>query len=409
MSGAQLGRFGLQSDNNPFHGSRVIGWRLLTWTAVLLLLIVLLAALFVARVPLPRTVQARFELVAHGALPTVQAPLAGTVTRVAIRQGEAVSAGDLLYEIRGDALHGLKARHSALAAGLAAVAEEGQRLRATHAIALAASEREGGLLRQALARAREHEITLGSLLERKQRAVRDGLLPEISLLDDRLLAADSARERVLAEQHLAQWGTDRQQRVADHERVLQELQLRKLSMEAEFKAAEAMLQNASAGVCQIRATHDAVVLELLVADPETIVAPAQAMARMAHPSHAGSSIQARLQIAEHDVGRLSRGQAVRLLVTAFPYQRHGSVAATLSWISPASHGDPPASGFEALAEFADGRGLALSAGMTGEALILTRRQTLLDRFLEPLRALRERAWIDEASSRLTDSVGPSIE
>lgn len=395
MSGGGLDWAGTLPDTDPFLGSRPLGLRLLSWAAALLLLILLLAAAVVALVPWPRTVQAPFELVADGALPTLQAPLQGTVTRIAIRQGQAVAAGELLFEIRGDSLHMLSAQQAGLSAALLAAAEEADRLQAAHQNAIAAAEREADLLRYGLSQSRQHEATLRTLLERKQHAVKEGLLPEINLLDDRLLAAESTRERVLAEQRLARLAADREQRNADYEQALQVLRLRQTSLKAELGAAEAQLQDASAGIRQIRAAHAAVVLELFVADNGTVVTPGQSLARLVYP---GLEVQARLQIAEHDLDLLSPGQPVRLLVKAYPYQRHGSVAATLSWVSPAGQGQAAATGFQALAQPASNgsgsSGPALAAGMSGEALILTDRQTLLQRFLEPLRGLQERAWLE---------------
>ncbi|MCB1640392.1 MAG: HlyD family efflux transporter periplasmic adaptor subunit [Xanthomonadales bacterium] len=395
MSSDGIDGAGSVPDSDPFLGSRPLGPRLLSWAAGLLLLILLLAAAVVALVPWPRTVQAPFELVADGALPTLQAPLQGTVTRVAIRQGQTVAAGELLFEIRGDSLLTLNAQQAGLSAAVQAAAEEADRLQTTHRNAVAAAEREAELLRQGLAQSRQHESTLQTLLERKQQAVREGLLPEINLLDDRLLAAESTRERLLAEQRLARWAADQEQRLADHERALQALRLRQTSLQAELGATDAQLQDASAGIRQIRAAHAAVVLELFVADSGTVVAQGQTLARLVYP---GLEVQARLQIAEHDLDLLSPGQPVRLLVKAYPYQRHGSVAATLSWVSPAGPGQAAATGFQALAQPASHgsgeAGPALAAGMSGEALILTDRQTLLQRFLEPLRGLRERAWLE---------------
>jgi multidrug efflux pump subunit AcrA (membrane-fusion protein) len=98
---------------------------------------------------------------------------------------------------------------------------------------------------------------------------------------------------------------------------------------------------------------------------------------------------------ETGLPKLATGQQARFFFDAFPYQRYGTVAAKLDWISPSAVSSPEGPHFVALASLDDAaipirrRPLPLRVGMKGEARIVVGRRTLIEYAFEPVRQLRE--------------------
>ena len=118
----------------------------------------------------------------------------------------------------------------------------------------------------------------------------------------------------------------------------------------------------------------------------------------------GSVLQAELFVPSRAIGFVRKGQEVRLLYDAFPYQFFGSHIATITEVT-----ETILAPGEILAPFelrepvyrvtadienetieARGKVLALQSGMTLRANIILERRSFLDWLLEPLRAVRER-------------------
>jgi multidrug efflux pump subunit AcrA (membrane-fusion protein) len=363
------------------------------WAGALLLAVSLAVALFATIAPLPETVIAPFELVPLEGSAPVQAPVPGRITRVAVREGQAVAAGELLYEIRSDSVRELAARLQALDEEQAALTARIAQRDSDHDRETAMLTAEQALLERSLALQREHEQTVATLLERKERAVESGLLAGITLLDDRLLAAESTQQRVLAEQRLQHKALEQQQRKVAHERAQADDRATQARLAPQIAALRTQLDEADGELQRVHAPHAAIVISLRVPATGAVVAIGEELARLAR---ADAAVQARLRLPEADLARLQPGQAVRLYLTAFPYQRHGSAPAHISWVSPAVGPDATAGGFHALAtlESIPEDGPRPLPGMTGEARVLVARRTLLQRALEPIRAIRERLWMD---------------
>ncbi len=106
---------------------------------------------------------------------------------------------------------------------------------------------------------------------------------------------------------------------------------------------------------------------------------------------AGSRLQAELTVAPSNVGQLKRGQRVKLLYDAFPYQRYGVRHATVRWMSPAT----VEGNFRVFADIDDvavtvkGEARTLNPGMGGRADVMVGRRALATYLVEPLRQLKE--------------------
>ena len=109
----------------------------------------------------------------------------------------------------------------------------------------------------------------------------------------------------------------------------------------------------------------------------------------------GEMLQAELVVPESGLGKLKRGQGVKLKYDAFPYQSYGVRYGTVAWLSPAATGTNEGSTFRAHVEIAEsdmlvhGQSRPLIAGMSGKAEIVVGNRSLIEYVFEPLRQLRE--------------------
>jgi HlyD family secretion protein len=89
------------------------------------------------------------------------------------------------------------------------------------------------------------------------------------------------------------------------------------------------------------------------------------------------------------------GQPVRFFADAFPYQRYGTLAGKLTWISPSAVVSHDTQQFVAEATLdrvyfdVAGRPHPLQVGMGGEARVEVGSRTPIEFVLEPIRQLRE--------------------
>ncbi len=333
--------------------------------------------------------------------------------------------------------------------------QEGQAVQAGDTLFVLALERPR-LLAQAQAEVRR------SLSERQrslQEAVRqqEGLVTaQLSALDRRLLALEAERTQadrelafqqqrlVLAQQALARLEALRNEQFISEAQVLNkkeellglQAQMQALSrqraalgreqaqLEGERRSLPLMARNAQGGLERdlaeltresaeqaserqliVRAPQAGTV-SAVVAEPGQSVSPASALASLVPQ---GAQLQAQLYAPSSAVGFVQPGQAVRLRLEAFPYQKYGHLDGQVLQVarSPAAPGELAA---QALAGVLPGRtGEAmfritvtldpaqaaqwtqpLTAGMRLQADVLLERRRLIEWLFEPLFGLRER-------------------
>lgn len=363
------------------------------WTGWLLLALSAAAVVFAVTFTLPEIVVAPFVLVpAEGAEP-LQATVAGELAVVSVRAGQAVKAGEELFRIRSDDIRNSHARLRSLAEDGRALAERVRKLDESHVTELAIKDAEVAQAERELGFRDQHLATARDLLGRLERLAAAGLISQVELLAQRLVTAESEKDRVLVEKLQQQLALQRQERVIARARARTDEQADGEKLRVQLAALREQLADSAGDVKSVRAPYDAVVLSVLQRTPGGVVAAGTELCQLARLD---ARPRARLTVPQSGVPKLHPGQPVRLFLAAFPYQRHGAVAAEVAWVSPAPVTGIDGTGFVALADLrpvATG-GLAVRVGMNGEARILTGRRTLLARALEPMRALRERAFVE---------------
>ena len=360
------------------------------WTGWLLISLALAAGIFAVSFELPETVVAPFVIEPVDGAAPVQASVAGRLASVRVRAGQSVKAGDELFQIRSDSVRDADARLRQLYEEQRALTEQIEKHELAYQSGLAGDDAQILLARRELEFRQRHHAATRAIVERKGKAVADGLLPELTLLADQLVMAESESARGLAEQQLQQLQLKREERVdrRSRERTSEALAAQKLAVQS--GALQAQLQGSEGDLESIRAPYDAVVLGLTQQTPGSVIALGAELCQLARENAAA---QVRLLLPEADLARLRVGQDVRLLLAAYPYQRYGTLSTQLNWLSPTPQGGLAEPQFIALAAMpAQTSQLPLRIGMTGEARVLTGRRTLLELALEPMRALRERQF-----------------
>lgn len=356
------------------------------WAGILLLLVAAATVAFAALVRLPEVVLAPFVLLPIEAADDLGAPINGELMQIAVSEGERVEAGQLLFELRNDGLRQARSELRQLTEQQQALSDRIGREEQSRQTALAllqaqfaGAEREVAVRRQQVAVERD-------MVERADRLGRHGALAEIELTRYRLSLLESEKDLSVAERALDQLRLQQQQAQADFERSVAELDSQRRLLAEQRLLIERQLADSRDDQRLIRAPYAAVILRLPARTVGSVVERADVLAVLARND---SPLKARLSLPDHALARLRPQQPVQLQLDAFPYQRHGSVAARLDWISPAAIRDDSTRGFRADA-LPRASQLALQAGMQGTARIEIERRTLFQRALDPLRGLHDR-------------------
>ena len=379
--------------------------RAVRWTGWLLLALALAALIFAVSFRLPDVVVAPFVIVPIEGSAPIQAPVAGLLANVHVQAGQRVKAGDELFVLRSDALRDADARLRVLHEDQRALVEQVAKRERALSAELAANDAQIALGERELGFRQQHFAATRSILERKQQAVAKGLLPQLTAQSDQLALAESETARVLAQQQLQQVKLRRQQQIEQRSGEQTEEVASAEKLRLQIAALTTQLKTSVGDLQSIRAPYDAVVLSVATQTTGSVIPLGAELCQLARLDAAA---QARLVLPEAQMQRLRIGQNARLFLTAYPYQRYGSVQSEIAWISPATVSDAAISnatvnnasinkagtpGFVAFATLKpNSANLPIRAGMTGEARVLVGRRTLLELALEPIRGLKERLY-----------------
>jgi HlyD family secretion protein len=131
-----------------------------------------------------------------------------------------------------------------------------------------------------------------------------------------------ARELAASQSELQAWKNDWRQKTIE--------ELAQVSRERQAASEELSKAQRRRNLITMVAPMDAVVLEIADVSIGTVVREAEQMFKLVPWQH---SLEVELQISPQDVGFIAVGQAVKIKLDAFPFQRHGSLQGTLSSVS----------------------------------------------------------------------------
>jgi hemolysin D len=255
-------------------------------------------------------------------------------------------------------------------------------------------------LEDRLAALREIE-TMNEDLVAKQFQSRRSLLDtrERRLDADRTLASARSRTNELR-QELAALEADRAAYVAEYsQRLLEELVTARRERDA--LAQQVVKADRRSTLNTLAAPVDGTVLEVAKVAKGSVVREAQALVTIV-PQDA--SVEAEVRVENADVAGVKEGDAVRVKIDAFPFQRHGILEGRVRKLSPDTPSEQPPSGpaqppgqylarveIDSSALRARDRAGKLIPGMTLTAEILTGQRTVLSYLTDPLVRMQHEA------------------
>jgi len=431
----------LQKSSPRPQGRRVL------WALLVLLAFLLVWALF-GRLDIVAIADGK--LIPADRLQIVQPAEAGTVKAIQIREGQSVHAGQvlmrmdaLLTEADLDATRTEHARHRLQLARIdaelsgrpfnpTAPAQDALALEARSqykanrdalAAALAEERSRLGKAQQELAAARQVRERLDAVLPhyREQESAYERLVKEG--FAGVLMGSDKRRERLEKEQELAtqlhliasaqasieQSHKKLRQIEADYARQLH-LERAHAQAQADRLGKELQKHLHRRALLELKAPYDGVIKDLATHTAGTVVQPGTVLASLI-PT--GSRIVAEVWVSNEDIGFIRAGQAVKLKITAFPFQKYGQVHGTIEHVSVDAQSDEEVRDkglattgqrplrYKALAALSanalerDGVRYPLAAGMQTTAEILLGNRTVADYLLSPV----QKAWHEAARER----------
>jgi hemolysin D len=205
--------------------------------------------------------------------------------------------------------------------------------------------------------------------------------------------AGSEKDLSVAQRTLQQVTLDRDRMETEHARLRDEehAEIEKLKMRLGPLKKE--LENAHQNLLTVRSPYEGIVISVDQRTVGSFVQQGQVLCQLAPK---GSKPRARMTVNETGLSKLAVAQRVRYFFEAFPYQRYGTVAGKVDWISPSAVTTTEGSRFIALGSLdryemssQAGRALPLRVGMRGDAHVIVGGRTLIEYAFEPIRQLSE--------------------
>lgn len=371
--------------------------------------------------------QARGQLIPQGEVFKVHPIQAGKITRLTVKEGQTVKAGDVLAELdpqeaasQVDRLEKQIAADQAQLHQLQALVERIQLEKQSRA---AITDANTQVQRAAIAQAQSGTSTTQALIEQLQADVAthqarlnrlQPLVAQGAIAQEQLFEVEQAlrdRERSIVQRQgevqqsqaeVSRLQAELLQKQAEGDRAQIEVQQRVQQLQVEIsqvrsRMAETLvvLANAKAKLKQqvLRSPIDGTVSSLLVRNPGEVVQPGQPLAEVS-PQNAPLILQANLPIKE--AGFVREGMAVQLKFDAYPYQDFGIVSGKVRSISPDAKGTgqtEPAYTVEVVLDrnyiMENQQKIPLRAGQVATAEIVIRQRKIIDVLLEPIRQIQK--------------------
>ena len=134
------------------------------------------------------------------------------------------------------------------------------------------------------------------------------------------------------------------------------------------------------------------VLRLQIKAPGAVVQEGEALCELAC---SGEKLIAQMSVPQSGVAKIKKGQGVKLLYDAFPYQRYGVRFGSVRWVSPASVTEKDGAVFPIFIDLQDemllikGQRRSFMPGMGGRAQVVVDKRSLISYAFAPIRQLKE--------------------
>ena len=375
------------------------------WTRGLLYWLVIFTAIVLPWAMLSKvdeTGSARGRLEPQGKTLKLDAPVAGTVAAIKVKEGQTVHKGQILLEMESQIsrtelqqaqtkLEGLRNRSNML--GLAKnqlQAEQLAQLNQTRQ-RLNSSKNASALAEIRLQLARKD-------LQRHRYLQQEGVISKQKL--DEVEGAMIERQGTLeqTQSEIQQAASEEKKQESSYGRQLKEFQSQLSDVRSEIAQTQTSIQSLQFQLQQrvLQSPTNGTIFQLSANNAGTVLQPGQAIAQIAPE---GSPLVFRAKMPSAESGFLRVGQPVKLKFDAYPFQDYGVVQASVRWISPDSKVEETAQGkletFEleiALEQTyiqAQNKQVVLTPGQTATAEVIVRQRRLIDFILDPFKKIQK--------------------
>jgi multidrug resistance efflux pump len=364
--------------------------RTAAWVLVGAFLFALLIAIVVR---LPESVHCPFVLIPATGADPIQAPRQGTISRVAVEEGQPVKGGEELFILRSDEIRGWGTQFRTLNEDLRAKEEDVSRYERTYAAQIAIKNAEIEQAKSEVKFRENHAATSRDLVSRMEKLAKLGGESEVELIKLKLDLSGSEKDLSVAQRTLQQVNLERERMETEHARQQSEQRSEIEKLKMRTGALKTDLENTQQNLLTVRSPYEGVVISMDQRTVGSFVQQGQVLCQLAPK---GSKPRARMTLNEAGLPKLAVAQHIRYFFEAFPYQRYGAVTGKLDWISPSTVTTTDGSRFVALGSLdryeisaRAGQVLPLRVGMRGQAHIIVGGRTLIEYAFEPIRQLRE--------------------
>ncbi|HAG81708.1 MAG TPA: HlyD family secretion protein [Cyanobacteria bacterium UBA12227] len=403
------------------------------WTRGLLYFLVIFVAIILPWAMLSKVDQtgsARGRLEPKGKTLKLDAPVAGTVASIQVKEGQTVKTGQILLELESEITRAELQQAQAKLEGeqnreaqLALVKNQLEIAVRTQQLQSQAQESEQlaqlGQIRQRLnsskklyALEQERLTVTKNDLQRHRFLWQEGAISKSKL--EEVQSSTLERQRLLeqAQSDIQQAATELEKQQSAAERIkrtgelavlesqtqLKELQSQILDVRAEIAQTEKLIESLQFQFQQrvLRAPINGTIFQLQIENPGSVLQPSQTIAQIA-PQEAPLVFRAEIPAGES--GFLQVGMPVKLKFDAYPFQDYGVVSGHLRWISPDSKVVDTSSGkietFELEVVLSqtyiqtENKRVALRPGQTATAEVIVRQRRIIDFILDPFKKLQK--------------------
>jgi hemolysin D len=402
------------------------------WTRGILYLLVIFAAIVLPWAMFSQVDQtgiARGRLEPKGKTFKLDAPVAGKVIAIDVKEGSIVKAGQPLLNLESDLVRTELQQTEVKLEGqlnrivqlekvknqlsiatrtqlLLSEAQTSEQVAQTNQVQtrLSANQRAYRLAQERL------NQDLGEV-ERYRRLAQEGIVPEVKLVEIERVASESRRQLEQAQADIQQTESELKKQASSGDRVTrtgelavveskkqaEELQTQVSDLRSEMSQTQKAIASLRWQLQQriIRAPVAGTIFQLPIQKAGAVVQPGQNLVQIA-PSNVPMVIKAEMPISES--GFLRVGMTVQLKFDAYPFQDYGVVPGKVSWVSPDSKttqaGQSQVETFELeiIPERtyiqAQNKRIELTPGQTATAEVVVRQRRIIDLLLDPFKQLQ---------------------
>jgi len=401
------------------------------WTRGLLYFLIVFAAIALPWATLSKvdeTGNARGRLEPQGKTLKLDAPVAGTVAAVTVKEGQTVRKGQLLLELDSDIVRTELQQAQAKLEGQLNRATQLELLKNQLEIAVRTQQQQSqaqdaeqlaqfNQIRQRLnsnrkaAAIEKNRLALAqNEVERHRNLWQQGVISRSKLEEVEGILFERQRLLEQAQSDTQEASTELEKQQSAMQRIVRTGELAVLESQSQLKELQSQIADIRAEVIQtrkqieslqfqlqqrvLRAPTNGTVFQLSIQNAGTVLQPGQMIAQIAPQ---GSPLIFRAQIPSAESGFLRVGQPVKLKFDAYPFQDYGVVEGYLRWISPDSKVEETPQGkvetFELEIAIAQtdiqSQSIALTPGQTATAEVIVRQRRLIDFILDPFKKLHK--------------------